>query len=72
MRLNHNTQEEGEWRPYFAWTPIYVKEINSTVWMGTVERRYENSFGDLDGYRIYTYRMPRGKNSEVRVPANKG
>jgi hypothetical protein len=64
MILNQNRQKEGEWRKWFAWYPVYVREIDADVWLQTIERNYKLFFdGFASVVRIYKYRMPKSEKA---------
>lgn len=38
----------GQWHPWFAWRPVYVKEFDSWAWLEEVGRRAVRKYLALD------------------------
>jgi hypothetical protein len=44
----------GEWRPWFAWWPVTIRDSGDVVWLEPVERQTEFVSG-YDGTYAFTY-----------------
>jgi hypothetical protein len=48
----------GEWRPWFAWHPVRLRESGDVVWWEHVERQTEFINGHDGTYAFTYYRRP--------------
>lgn len=51
----------GEWRPWFAWHPVRLRESGDIVWWENVERQTEFVSGYDGTYAFTYYRRPTEK-----------
>jgi hypothetical protein len=61
----------GEWRPWFAWHPVYDQDTGDLVWWEPMQRRTEFLQGPDGTYSFDYYRRP-GARSAAEEPCSEG
>lgn len=58
MLIGQNRWRQNEWRKWFAWYPVYIKELDCDVWLETVECSYYIATAGGESCCNYYYRLP--------------